>query len=82
LILATGILGYFAYRQVGDMRASIRLAKLSANVAKFNAVSAFRLQLPIIFAITPELWSLEDGIDDYGYAASPLPANKMRNHWD
>jgi hypothetical protein len=48
LILATGVLGYFAYRQADDMKASIKAAETGADAAMLSARAAIAIELPII----------------------------------
>jgi hypothetical protein len=60
LILATGILGYFAYKQSTDMRDSIAAAKQAAEAADLSAKSALKVEQPILTARPPELASIRD----------------------
>lgn len=60
LIFATGVLGYFGYRQSQDMKESIGVAQKSADAAMLGAQAAVAIQLPII-RITPEKLAHTDG---------------------
>jgi hypothetical protein len=53
LILATGVLGYFAHRQARDMKESVAVAAKSAEAAMLSTRAAIALQLPV-FRITPD----------------------------
>lgn len=70
LILATGVLGYFAYRQANDMKESVAVARMSADAATLSARAAIALQLPI-FRLTP---------DDLGWGTTVSGNDKLRAH--
>lgn len=60
LIIATGVLGYFGYRQSRDMKESIGAAQKSADAAMLSAQAAVAIQLPII-RIKPDDLGHADG---------------------
>jgi hypothetical protein len=49
LVIATGALGYFGYRQSQDMKDSIRVASANAAASELSAQAAVWVELPTVF---------------------------------
>jgi hypothetical protein len=79
LILATCVLGYFAYRQLRDMKASIAAAQKAADAADMSARAAIGIELPIIRALPSDIEHLDEPIvEGEGYATANLDGAPLR----